>query len=456
VFRSRPFIFICTALIVLPILASGQEANYDSLLQRIDTVENPVYKPVISFSLGVLNFRGDVRNSLITPAIGNYAGMLNVATFIDKKNRYYIANFNFLAGRMSANEYSHTDLARNLNFETQIYSFGVNIEYRFGHLIDKSRLIRPYISLGLENINFSSKGDLQDAGGLTYHYWSDGSIRDISEQAVPGPDPPVTLYRDYQYETDLRLLEDTQFGLGSYSQRSLAFPAEAGLHFMIGSRAFFSLGVSYHYTLTDFLDNVAYEGTSIQGARGNDSYVFSHLSLHFDLFSDPTTRIVDLLYADVDFDALFFDDEDADFVLDVSDRCPGTPYGVAVDSLGCPLDGDADGVPDYQDRELGSAPGAWVDDEGVTVTEETFYASIANRDPAMPRDEVALYLATIMEEYRIGTVQEIPEKFRVLDEDGDGYISFEELLIAVDLYFDFRLELNIDEVRELNDFFFSQ
>ncbi len=64
-----------------------------------------------------------------------------------------------------------------------------------------------------------------------------------------------------------------------------------------------------------------------------------------------------------------FDDEDGDFVLDVSDRCPGTPFGVAVDTLGCPLDGDNDGVPDYLDQEPETAEGAWVDEQGVTVTE---------------------------------------------------------------------------------------
>ncbi len=64
--------------------------DYDSLLQRVDTVENPVYKPVVSFSYGVLNFRGDVRNSLITPVTGSHAGMVNVSTFIDKKNHYFV------------------------------------------------------------------------------------------------------------------------------------------------------------------------------------------------------------------------------------------------------------------------------------------------------------------------------------------------------------------------------
>ena len=203
-----------------------------------------------------------------------------------------------------------------------------------------------------------------DANGSTYYYWSDGTIRDV-EESFGGASQMI--YRDYVYETDLRLREEQEFGLGDYSQRAFSIPAGIGFHFKIDRRAFFSLGMSYHYALTDMLDNVAYEGTSIQGAKGMDSYIYSHLSLHFDLFSDPTTRTVDLMYADVEFDPLFFDDEDGDFVLDVSDRCPGTPYGVAVDTLGCPLDGDMDGVPDYLDKELESAPDAWVNEEGVTV-----------------------------------------------------------------------------------------
>ncbi len=440
-------------MIMVPVLSTGQEIDYDSLLQRIDTVENPVYKPVVSLSYGVLNFRGDVKNNLITPVIGNQAVMLNVATSIDRKEHNFVANFNFLAGKFSANQYSYSDLSQNLNFETSIYSIGMNVEYRFGHLIEKSSFIRPYVSFGIESVNFSSKGDLTDASGLTYNYWSDGTIRDQPEGMIG---PSNILYRDYEYETDLRLREDTEFGLGSYNQRSIAFPAGVGLHFLISPRAYFSLGLSYHYTLTDYLDNVAYEGTSIQGAKGNDSYVYSHLTLHFDLFSDPATRTVDLLFADAEFDPLFFDDEDGDFVLDVSDRCPGTPYGVEVDSLGCPLDGDEDGVPDFRDQELETTSGAWVDDDGVTVTEEDFYASIESRNHAMPREEVEIYLATIMSEYKMGASRPIPEAFKLLDEDGNGYISFDELLVAIDLYFDFKLDLGIVEVRELNDFFFSQ
>ena len=51
-------------------------------------------------------------------------------------------------------------------------------------------------------------------------------------------------------------------------------------------------------------------------------------------------------------------DKDKDGVWDKIDMCPETPRGVAVDSVGCPLDEDHDGVPDYLDHCLGTLPEA--------------------------------------------------------------------------------------------------
>lgn len=437
---------------MFPILAQGQEIDYDSLLQRIDTIENPVYKPVVSFSYGVLSFLGDVRNSSITPAIGNSAFQINVATFIDRKN-YLTANFYYLSGRLGGNSYSHTDLERNLNFQTELSVFGANMEYRFGHWFEKEALVRPFVSVGVGNLNYSAKGDLSDANGLPYYYWSDGTIRDINETS---PGPGNFLYRDYNYETDLRLREEQEFGLGKYNQRSLVLPLTLGAHFRIGRRAFFSLAMSYHYAFSDLLDNVAYEGTSVQGAKGNDSYIFSHVGLHFDLFSDPTTRTVDLMFADAEFDPVMFDDEDGDFVLDIADRCPGTPLGVEVDSLGCPLDGDRDGVPDYLDQELDTPERAWVDEQGVTVSRSEFEASMDLRNHAMNREDVEEYMAIIRGEYRLESSVEIPENFVSLDVDGDGYLSFDELILVIDKFFDSEVDMDIEQIREINDFFFAQ
>ena len=59
-------------------------------------------------------------------------------------------------------------------------------------------------------------------------------------------------------------------------------------------------------------------------------------------------------------------------------------------------------------------------------------------------------------DYSLGSGEEIPERFITLDSNEDGYISFDELLKTIDQYFDFQLELNLDELREVNEFFFSQ
>ncbi|ABB30585.1 OmpA/MotB domain protein [Geobacter metallireducens RCH3] len=60
-------------------------------------------------------------------------------------------------------------------------------------------------------------------------------------------------------------------------------------------------------------------------------------------------------------------DSDGDGVPDYLDKCPGTPAGVKVDSVGCPLDSDGDGVPDYLDKCPGTPAGVKVDSVGCPL-----------------------------------------------------------------------------------------
>lgn len=459
--RIKPYCLLLIFLSSIWVPVSGQDveslstpemqAKTDSVTGQGEPEPGFVFKPVASISFGVIDFYGDVRNSLNGPSIGNYAAALNLSAHVDR-NRYYIANFDVMMGKVGGNAYSHTDLEQNLNFESTLTSFGFSMEYRFGHLFAPDALVRPYVSLGIESIKFSAKGDLTDAGGLTYHYWSDGTIRDLREENTD-PELSTILHRDYSYETDLRLREQQEFGLGDYSQYTIGFPVEAGFMFRIDPRTSFSVGVSYHYTLTDVMDNVGYSGTSVQGNKGMDSYLYTHVSFSFDLFKPAPG---DPFYVEEWYDPLLIEDEDLDQVVDWYDRCPGTPEGVAVDTAGCPLDMDGDGIPDYQDLEADTRAGAWVDPDGTTVTEEEFLARMEIRNRAMKREEVAPYMDMILAAYITGTEVEIPDKFKPLDEDLDGYLSYEELLKAIDQYFDYQLDLSIAELRELNEFFFSQ
>lgn len=53
-------------------------------------------------------------------------------------------------------------------------------------------------------------------------------------------------------------------------------------------------------------------------------------------------------------------DSDRDGVINIYDKCPSTPAGVAVDAVGCPLDSDLDGVYDYLDKCPGTPAGVKV------------------------------------------------------------------------------------------------
>lgn len=444
-------IIMIGAFMLGAMISYSQEEDFDELLQRVDTIENPVYKPVLSMSYGALNFIGDVKNSNRMPVVGNPAFQFNVTTFIDN-NQYFEANFYFLTGVLTGNQQSVSDLSQNLNFSSNIFAIGATARYSFGHLIPREIWIRPFVSVGVEQLNFNSKGDLFNGEELMYYYWPDGTIRNLPVGAT-GAALPIN--RDYIYETDLRSYENDTYGLGDYSPRSVGLPLEVGFTMDLSERIAVSLSTSYHFTFTDFIDNVAYSGTHIPGNRAKDGFFHTMATLHFDMFSDPTTRTVDLLFAEMEMDPIFFEDEDGDFILDLADRCPGTPYGVAVDTVGCPFDEDADGVPDYLDKELDTPPGTWVDDEGVTLSESDFLVSLS-RDTALLRVDLDAYLAIIEYKYEEKAVTEIPENFVPLDTDQDGYISFDELLKVVDDYFDFSVDLSLDELRQVNEFFFSQ
>ena len=64
---------------------------------------------------------------------------------------------------------------------------------------------------------------------------------------------------------------------------------------------------------------------------------------------------------------LLIADRDSDGIKDAYDRCPNTPHGIAVDSLGCMLDFDKDGVADNLDKCPNTKMGVSVDSLGCPM-----------------------------------------------------------------------------------------
>jgi hypothetical protein len=430
-----------------------EEDEFERMLLEEVEVENPVYKPVIAFGLGTFNYMGDV-NDFYTGMFGAQPGYkFNVSTFIDNRRNYRL-NFFLLYGKLSGNERSFTDLERNLNFESEIINFGINFEYTFNHFFRTDRKITPFFSAGIESFQFNSKADLHDSQGRRYNYWSDGTIRSHPENSLHAHES-VVLQRNYIYETDLRRANIDE--LGDYPQISFAVPVDYGLDFKVSERVNMRVGSSMHFAFTDMIDNVSSQGKKIKGNGRFDRFSYSYVTFHLDLFSDPKTIIVERLFADVEFDYTLIEDEDNDGVFDFYDNCPNTPPGVEVDEFGCPIDSDGDGIPDYLDLEPNTRPGAFVDEYGREIPPEKLIELLGRSEAAISRSEAGML--TSLSAYRYTARRSfsgIPAKFIFLDKDGDGYISFDELIGAIDIFFDGESAMTVDDIYELNDFFFSQ
>jgi len=438
-----------------------EDEDWGSLLVEEIEIENPVYKPVTGFSMGMLSFYGDLNEKFPNLIQGSPAYRLNVSSYIDNMH-YFKWNINVIYGDMSAR-----DNIRNLNFKSNIITFGLNAHYEFGHFRVNEKRFTPFISVGVEGIFFDSKSDLTYGdNNLSYNYWSDGTIRDISEsQSSTGN----IISHDNKFETDLQSITGQ-----TYDKTTFGIPIDVGFDFIIGPRVEFRFGTSYHYTFTDFLDNLSstpvdISKSSIEGAAStasqwngiagdskNDAFFYTYFSVHLDLWSDAKTKMDDRMFAEVDFDHDLLTDEDSDFVFDISDECPGTPFGIETDSLGCPYDTDNDGIPDYLDKEFDTPIGAIVDENGVQMSDSDI-ASLLDNSAAVGRGDVyEIPLQDSWSKYGFGSKMEIPAKYKSLDRDGDGYISFGELMNTIDDFFDGSSPFTVQDIYDINEFFFKQ
>lgn len=353
--RALPLLLLGTALLVGP-LASGQDSTSYSF-----------FRPTLGVGAGMFAFYGDVgsQHADRSPLVTRIGYELRASTPITS---WLEADLYALHGRLGVNE---RGLDRNLNFESRITVGGFQFRYNFLQLINRDRVVEPYINFGFESVEFLTKTDLYDAEGRAYNYWSDGTIRDIPESA-PNAADAVVIQRDYTYESDVRELNAD--GFGKYLERTWAVPIGVGARMDIGHGFDLRVGATMHFTLTDYIDGVTENSLgSRKGEAGNDRFLYSSVSVGYTLPMQRSTknRVPKSPLGSEELDLIVLrDDEDGDGVPDFSDLCPGTPAGVKVDQNGCALDNDGDGVPDDRDDELNSAPGALVDGRGVTVTDD--------------------------------------------------------------------------------------
>lgn len=321
-------------------------------------------RPKIGIGMGRLGFHGDlVTKQYQSALLGRPA--LDIA-ISQRLTRYLQLDFTALIGKFGANEIG----GNHFNMLTEIRAGGVNLLYDFGNFIPDAYKIRPFVSFGVYGFEFLSKTDLKDAYGNTYHYWSDGTIRDKAE-GTPDAQFSKELQRDFTYESDIRTLNRNNFG--KYTESAWAFPVGIGAIMKITDRIDLKVNYQYYFTSTDNIDGVRGVSGAIKGNKAKDNFSYFSAGIQYDLIAKKIQRIKPegdtIEYNDPYLMAIFNTDSDQDSIADVNDACPGTPAGVAVDEKGCPGDEDADGVPDFRDDEKNSPQGYGVNQKGVARTD---------------------------------------------------------------------------------------
>ena len=422
------------------------------------------YKPILGIGVGVIKYYGDVKDVYISnPVMGNKAINFSVSRDF---NDYLAGHFIIFYGNLSGNARSENF---NFNFKTDALDGALMLSYNFYHFLHKPDLLIPYrdqrklipvFSLGLSAFNFLSKADMTDAYGNTYYYWSDGSIRN-KEESEANDYSSVILQRDYQYETDLRELDLD--GLGKYNKTAFSIPIDFALELNLHKHAVLKMGATYYWTWNDNVDNISSVGEgNRKGNAMGDNFLYSYLTLKLDLFSDEKEVDENTFFfvkSEV-VDAIKVSDEDNDGVSDVWDECLETPENIPVDAKGCPIDTDNDGIPDYRDDEINTEKDSIVNLKGVKLTDEEWaYYSDTTR-PAIDYDQICTTYPSLCynnekERYRNSST-EIPDKFKYIDKDKDGYLSVEEIGDAIDDFFNMASPLKIEDVYELTQFFFTQ
>jgi hypothetical protein len=441
----RTFLLCFSLIFIAAQVAICQDIDEDYLtvlLQEEEENTSMAFKPVIGIGGGCFSFYGDVNDYYRTPI----NGLSNVRISIGRNiSKYFDIEFHGTAGNVTGSRYNG-QVGDSLNFRTQVFAGGVSLNYNFNHLLERKRPIHPYLSLGVEIFQFSPKADWISANGDRYHYWSDGTIRDVEEGI--GKDGRI-ISKDNKYETDLRNMD--LYGYGEYSKTSVAIPVDLGLNITVSDRVTCRFGTAFHLPMTDYIDNV--KGNT--GIWKKDVVLNTYISLTFDLFSPADEIAAVETFRNLKFTITDRLDEDGDGVDDFNDECPGTPAKVKVTYKGCPNDEDKDGVPDYLDKQKDTPSGkVIVGANGIKMTDAQVISLLYDPD-AVKRNEVKIYSKTTQAKTNDGKT-EIPAKFKAVDLNEDKYISHDELQKAIDSIFDGTSNLTPADINELHDFFFNQ
>lgn len=211
--------------------------------------------------VGSLTYYGDLSDKFVNANLQELGYHAYVERIITKKTGVYLrlesVNGHLIGSDRAPKGWINgksENFDRALNFKTSIHDVNTSMVFYFGSINKKERapFLNAYVRAGIGVGYFDVLGDLKDAEGKNYNYWSDGTIRSLNESSANAQNAEV-VSRDYNFETNLRELEIEK----SYSRFKWQIPVGLGLKMRLGDAVSIVLDAQYTYSMTDYLDNVA-------------------------------------------------------------------------------------------------------------------------------------------------------------------------------------------------------
>ena len=201
--------------------------------------------------------------------------------------------------RLQGNDLDNGNLGRALNFRSELRTLelGFRTYLDNGSLLNYEARIAPFFSVGAGYGTYQVLVDQRNATGGRYYYWTDGSVRNLSESDPNALAASIT-GQDGEFETDVTDLatEDGKPSSASY----FFIPAQVGLKIRLSGRFSLDLAYGFNWTFTDHLDDISgayrrsYESpdlahlanpTGATGTRGdasnNDHYHYASLGIAY-------------------------------------------------------------------------------------------------------------------------------------------------------------------------------
>ncbi len=225
-----------------------------------NTVKAQWHKWHFGGGVGSLTYYGDLSDKFVNANLQELGYHAYVERLIAKRSGIYwrLESVNgYLLGSDRAPggwvNGTSSDFDRSLNFRTKIHDVNTSLVFYFGNRSKRERapFLNAYVRAGIGIGYFDAYGDLKDADGNFYNYWSDGTIRNLPQNA-PNSSEANVITRDYDFETNLNELAIEK----SFNRFKWQIPVGLGLKMRLGDAVSLILDAQYTYAMTDYLDNV--------------------------------------------------------------------------------------------------------------------------------------------------------------------------------------------------------